>query len=83
MGSIYGVFRDVAVFEVEVVSENCDPVWDGYKNKEYKIISAPTSENLLFLYFKENLVTGTYKLVFKLYDADTYIGEAYEYFVIK
>lgn len=56
---------------------------DGYKNKEYKIISAPTSENLLFLYFKENLVTGTYKLVFKLYDANTYIGEAYEYFVIK
>lgn len=56
---------------------------DGYKDMEYKIISAPTSENLLFLYFKENLVTGTYKLVFKLYDANTYIGEAYEYFVIK
>lgn len=55
----------------------------GYKNMEYKIISAPTSENLLFLYFKENLATGTYKLVFKLYDAKTYIGEAYEYFVIK
>ena len=56
---------------------------DGYKNMEYKIISAPVSENLLFLYFKENLVTGTYKLVFKLYDEDTYIGEAYEYFIIK
>lgn len=56
---------------------------DGYKKNEYKIITAPTQENLLFLYFKENLVTGTYKIVFKLYDGNIYIGEAYEYFVIK
>ncbi|MBO5413560.1 MAG: hypothetical protein J6A29_04650 [Clostridia bacterium] len=55
----------------------------GYKPYEYKIITNPASRNTIFLYFKENLVTGTYKLVFKLYDGSNYIGEAYEYFIIK
>ena len=32
---------------------------------------------------KENLKSGTYKLVFKLYDDDAFVGEAYDYIVIK
>ena len=36
-----------------------------------------------FLTLKQNLMTGTYKLVYKLYDGDIYVGEAYEYMIIK
>ena len=32
---------------------------------------------------KENLVSGTYKLVYKVYDGDNFVGETYEYIVIK
>ena len=56
---------------------------EGYKENEYYVFNNPSSRNTIFLYFKENLITGTYKLVFKLYDSDNYIGEAYEYFIIK
>ena len=56
---------------------------EGHKEKEYMAIKDPVSTHTLFLYFKEELVTGTYKIIFKLYDNDVYIGEAYEYFVIR
>ena len=54
------------------------------KNKnEYIAIEnlTPTSKHTFT--FKQNLTTGTYKLVYKLYDGENYIGEAYEYIVIK
>ena len=35
------------------------------------------------LTLKENLISGTYKLVYKLYDGNNYIGEDYEYIIIK
>lgn len=56
---------------------------DGHKQNEYLIIEKPLETHTLYLYFRENLKTGTYKIIFKLYDGDTFIGEAYEYFVIK
>lgn len=56
---------------------------DGHKQNEYLIIEKPLETHTLYLYFRENLKTGTYKIIFKLYDGDTLIGEAYEYFVIK
>ena len=31
----------------------------------------------------ENLITGTYKITFRLYDNDVYIGDAYEHIIIK
>ena len=53
------------------------------REKEYSVSVKPTNEiNHTFL-LKDNLVSGTYKLVYKLYDDDTYVGEAYEYIVIK
>lgn len=50
---------------------------------EYVAVTEPANTNTMFYNFKENLVTGTYKIVFKLYDNNTYIGEAYEYIIIK
>ena len=50
---------------------------------EYKIADNPTESTLSIFDFKENLVTGTYKLTYKLYDDGVFVGDAYEYIVIK
>lgn len=50
---------------------------------EYVISNDPFEEQNLFIYMKENLVTGTYKFVFTLYDNNTYIGDMYQYVIIK
>lgn len=51
--------------------------------KEYIAFGEPTAQNIFNLILKQNLKTGTYKLVYKLYDGTNYIGEDYEYLVIK
>lgn len=51
--------------------------------KEYEVSTNPSETVTYFLYLKDNLVTGTYKLVYKLYDGNSYVGEAYEYMIIK
>lgn len=53
------------------------------REKEYVVSANPAATFTSFFSMKPNLTTGTYKLVFKLYDSNNYIGEAYEYFVIK
>ena len=53
------------------------------REKEYEVSNNPSETTTYFLYLKENLVTGTYKLVYKLYDGNEYVGEAYEYVIIK
>lgn len=53
------------------------------REKEYVASVKPVSEFNNSYVLKENLISGTYKLVYKLYDGDTYVGEAYEYIVIK
>ena len=53
------------------------------RNNEYVVTNSPTSSINHTLLLKSNLTTGTYKLVYKLYDGENYVGEAYEYMVIK
>lgn len=55
------------------------------REKEYMVLEAPTGDVKLkeFLQLKNNLKTGTYRIVYKLYDEDILIGEAYEYIIIK
>lgn len=53
------------------------------KENEYKVTDNPEATNTVTMYFDSNLVTGTYRFVFKLYDNDQYIGETYEYVIIK
>ena len=53
------------------------------REKEYVISKNPLSSFTKYLSLKTNLKTGTYKLVYKLYDRNVYVGEAYEYLVIK
>ena len=50
---------------------------------EYIVSTLPTANFNLYLYFKDNLKTGTYKLVFSLYDGNVYVGDIYKYIIIK
>ena len=53
------------------------------REKEYIVSTSPLASATYYLMLKDNLMTGTYKLVYKLYDGNTYIGEVYEYMIIK
>ena len=53
------------------------------KDKEYILSRNPSNKITYFLYFKDNLLDGTYKLVISLYDNNNFIGEVYQYIIIK
>ncbi len=50
---------------------------------EYILLNNPGSSTDIFMDVKDNLVSGTYRLVFSMYDGDTYIGDIYKYLIIK
>ncbi len=54
-----------------------------FTTNEYIVTDTPAAKFKNVLNFGTNLETGTYKLVYKLYDRQTYIGEAYEYIIIR
>ena len=62
------------------VTNNISPT--GVEN-EYLISNNPSNSITTNYNFKQNLVTGTYKLTYKLYDDGVFVGEAYEYIIIK
>jgi len=64
----------------DYISEILSPAYNQY---EYMVTNAPAAINQFSVTMKNNLETGTYRLVFRLYDNNTYIGEAYEYIIIK
>ena len=52
-------------------------------NEYLLLIIQVVNHHISFLYFKDNLLDGTYKLVVSLYDNNTLIGEVYQYIIIK
>lgn len=56
---------------------------NGHGDYEYMVTNEPEGTNLFPITLAEGLKTGTYRLVFRLYDGTEYIGEAYDYIVIK
>ena len=50
---------------------------------EYIVTNSPTASMTNTIGLRNNLVTGTYKLIYKLYDDSNYIGEVYEYVIIR
>ncbi len=50
---------------------------------EYVLVNMPVNKSTYFFYLKDNLVSGTYKIVYSLYDNDNFIGEIYKYLIIK
>ena len=53
------------------------------KDKEYLMVNNPNEESELKLMFKDNLLNGTYRLEFILYDDNTEIGSIDKYIIIK
>ena len=49
----------------------------------YMLFNPPTSQMTKTFHLKDNLTSGTYKVVFALYDNNTHIGNVYKYIVIK
>ena len=53
------------------------------ENKRYLLSNNPTARETIFLYTKNDLVSGTYKFVFSLYDGTKHIGSVNNYVIIK
>lgn len=51
--------------------------------KEYLISEKPVDNMVIPFELKTNLLAGTYKFIYRLYDAENYIGEVCEYIIIK
>ena len=56
---------------------------DTTVDKEYIMLEKALSENNIFMSFKDNLKSGTYRLTFSIYDNNEYIGNIYKYLLIK
>ena len=59
------------------------PLFQTDNDREYILVSDPDTVSEFNLLLKSNVKTGTYKLEFKLYDDNTYIGSAKNYIIIK
>ena len=49
----------------------------------YMLFDNPQSTMSTVLYLKNNLMSGTYKITFALYDNNTFIGDVHKYIIIK
>lgn len=57
---------------------------DTPQDREYVVSSNPINgQRTHFLHFKDNLMTGTYRIVISLYDGNIFIGSVYDYIIIK
>ena len=75
---IYSTTYEEADFQ-EYVSDILTPSENAL---EYKLLDTPQEQNEVNFHFNSNLKTGTYKLVFRLYDNDVYIGDIEKYIII-
>jgi hypothetical protein len=59
------------------------PLFATNNEKQYLLVDNPNATNEFTLLMKEELLTGTYRLVFSLYDNDTKIGDIIRYIIIR
>ena len=52
-------------------------------SKEYMLINNPNATNTFSIVMNDEMLTGTYRLAFRLYDDETMIGEIIRYIIIK
>ena len=56
---------------------------NGFVEKEYVALQRPTDNSSFTFNLKDNLISGTYKLEFILYDDSSAIGTVVKYIIIK
>lgn len=62
---------------------NYNSYMDTNIDKEYVLLDKALSENNVFMSFKDNLKSGTYRLCFSIYNNSEFIGNIYKYLLIK
>lgn len=67
---------------MDYISTSLTSIGDPTK-KEYLITNTPIANENKFIVLKNNLMSGTYRAVFSIYDGNNYIGEVYTYVIIK
>ena len=55
----------------------------GHETNEYTIIATPTDNSTFTFMLKDNLMSGTYRMQFILYDSNSVIGTIERYIIIK
>lgn len=68
---------------VDIKNYFVDDLDSTNNEKEYILINSPDNVNQITMYLKNSLITGTYKLKYKLYDNDVYIGSVEKYIIIQ
>ena len=58
-------------------------LYNSFNENEYEGEREPRRATQINYTLKDNLTSGTYKLVYKLYDGQNYIGEDSEQIIIK
>ena len=56
---------------------------DTSNENEYLLTDNPVNNTEVFMYLKDNLKTGAYKMTFSLYDSNSYIGKVDQNLIIK
>lgn len=69
--------------KVDLLDYFTDSYREANVEKDYILLENPGTSTDIFMHFKDNLTTGTYKLVFSMYDGNKYIGDVYKYLIIK
>ena len=71
-------------YELVDLQDYVDQQLFGTNNtNEYLLVNDPLATNDFVLLMEDELLTGTYRLAFRLYDNDTMIGEIIRYIIIK
>lgn len=79
----YDEVYDTSYELVDLQSYTSESLHSTDNQNEYLIISNPSQNNGMTIMMNDNLLTGTYRLSFRLYDGNTMIGEVIRYIVIK
>lgn len=79
----YDTIYDTSYTLVDLKDYVSNTLFNTSNDKEYLVVENPNQNTTLNLSFKDNLLTGTYKLEFILYDNNTSIGTIEKYVIIK
>ncbi len=69
--------------EVNIQDYITDTLVASTNSNEYILFENPSATNSMSLAMENNLLTGTYRVSFRLYDGNTMIGEIYKYIIVR
>lgn len=78
-------YDEIYAYDYELVDlkDYVIDTFNQYSTKEYLLSNTPSAKMDFYLHFKSNLLSGTYRIQITLYDGNNYIGDVYQYIIIK